>query len=355
MRDGSIVGEGTHLYANRKHAEIVAIEQAGEKARGSTLYINLEPCCHTGRTGPCADAVIAAGICRVVASMTDPNPLVAGQGFERMRRAGIEVIVGEGEREARKINEAFTKYIRTRTPLVTVKSAMTLDGKIAERVSSSGTREHAWITGDEARRHVHELRHESDAILVGVGTVLADDPLLTDRSGRPRRRPLLRVVLDSRLRIPLSSRIVQTAHRDVLIFCSHADQAKKRELERVGIQIEEVGDAVRPEFSDILKHLGQLEITSLLVEGGATVNWEVLHSGVADKVLLHYAPKILGDSEAIPFLCGTKARKLSDAIQVHSVALHRFGDDFAVEGYLRDPYAGCETVEEFAAVRPAVK
>ncbi|HVI10424.1 MAG TPA: bifunctional diaminohydroxyphosphoribosylaminopyrimidine deaminase/5-amino-6-(5-phosphoribosylamino)uracil reductase RibD, partial [Candidatus Binatia bacterium] len=202
--NGNIAGSATYTYANQKHAEILALEQAGTRARGGTLYINLEPHAHQGRTPPCTDALIAAGIARVVASMADPNPKVSGRGFEQLRAAGIRVEAGMLEAEARRLNEAFACYIRRGIPLVTLKSALTLDAKIGRRSSSHepGIPPGGWITGELARAHVHQLRHASDAILVGIGTVLADDPLLTDRSGLPRRRPLLRVILDSSLRLP---------------------------------------------------------------------------------------------------------------------------------------------------------
>ncbi len=236
--EGAIVGTGIHTFDGLKHAEILAIEQAGGKARGATLYINLEPCSHQGRTAPCTDAVIAAGISSVVACMQDPNPLVSGQGFAKLRSAGINVSSGILEGEAKALNESFAKYIRHHIPLVTLKAAMTLDGKIAAPPSQSSTlaagaakgSSREWITGESARAHVQELRHQHDAILVGVGTVIADDPLLTDRSGRPRRRPLLRVVLDSRLRLPLESRVAKTAQEDVLVLCSFAEEKKKKQL-----------------------------------------------------------------------------------------------------------------------------
>src|SRR5271170_7573939 len=211
---GGIVGTGVYTYNDVKHAEVRALESAGAKARGATLYINLEPHAHQGRTPPCTDALIAAGIRRVVASMPDPNPKVSGQGFEKLRAAGVHVEVGGLEAEARGLNEAFARYIRHAVPLVTLKSAMTLDGKIAP--PPAAVAKHTleapaggWITGAAARANVQQQRHQSDAILVGVGTILADDPLLTDRSGDPRRRPLLRVILDSHLRLPLESRLVQ--------------------------------------------------------------------------------------------------------------------------------------------------
>src|ERR1039458_9494613 len=216
---GKIIGRGTHTYEGRKHAEALALEAAGDRSRGAALYVNLEPCSHVGRTGPCADALITAGVKRVFVSMRDPNPAVSGRGLARLRDAGIEVREGLGEAEAKKLNESFAKYIRHKTPFVTLKTAMTLDGKIApppgdnaasgtmDSLASSG----GWITSEVARAHVHEMRHGSDAIMVGVGTIIADDPLLTDRTGLPRRRPLLRVILDSRLRLPLDSRVVRTA------------------------------------------------------------------------------------------------------------------------------------------------
>jgi diaminohydroxyphosphoribosylaminopyrimidine deaminase / 5-amino-6-(5-phosphoribosylamino)uracil reductase len=340
---GSVVGEGSHTYEGLKHAEILALEQAGEKARGGTLYINLEPCCHQGRTGPCVNAIVAAGIRRVVACMKDPNPRVSGKGFDLLRGSGIAVSVGLFEKEAHKLNEAFAKYIRTRTPLVTLKSAMTLDGKIALRASEphdpTALGENRWITGEMARAHVQELRHQHDAIMVGVGTVIADDPLLTDRSGRPRRRPLLRVILDSRLRLPLHSRVVKTANDDVLVLYSCGEEKRIRELQQHGIRVERVPAAAdrRPDMRSLVRCLGEMEITSLLIEGGATVNWAALSSGIVDKVFLYYAPKIRGGG-AVPFAAGTGLSPMSDAAYVKSIELHKFGEDFAVEGYLKDPH-----------------
>jgi len=346
---GIIVGEGFHTYDGIKHAEILALERAGEKARGATLYINLEPCSHQGRTGPCADAVIAAGIVRAVACMKDPNPLVSGQGFAKLQQAGIAVTSGMLEEEAKALNESFAKYIRQRAPLITLKAAMTLDGKIAPPASESRNptalgvtgASSGWITGELARAHVQELRHQSDAILVGVGTVIADDPLLTDRSGRPRRRPLLRVVLDSRLRLPLESRVVKTAHDDVLVLCSFAEEKKKKKLQKHGVQVIQIPKPTsdgHPDLSAVAHHLGKMEITSVMIEGGAMVNWAALASGIVDKVFLYYAPKILGGTGSVPLAAGAGFPRISDAAAVKSIRLHRFGEDFAVEGYLRDPY-----------------
>jgi diaminohydroxyphosphoribosylaminopyrimidine deaminase / 5-amino-6-(5-phosphoribosylamino)uracil reductase len=342
-RDGVIVGEGFHTYDGLHHAEVIAIDQAGENARGGTLYINLEPCSHQGRTGPCADAIVAARIRRVVASMQDPNPLVSGKGFEVLRQAGVEVSVGVLEDEAKTLNESFAKYIRQHIPLVTLKAAMTLDGKIApppQRNHKGGATAH-WITSEPARAHVQQLRHQSDAILVGVGTILADDPLLTDRTGKPRRRPLLRVILDSRLRLPLEARVVQTSQDDVIVLCSLAEEKKKKKLQKLGVRVEQIpvgSTDGRPDMAGIVAFLGELEIASVLFEGGAHVNWAALASGVVDKVFLYYAPKILGGTNSVPLADGAGFRSLRDAPCVKSLSLHRFGEDFAVEGYLRDPY-----------------
>lgn len=356
---GNVVGTGTYTYAGVKHAEILALECAGAKARGGTLYLNLEPHAHQGRTLPCTDALIAAGIHRVVASMPDPNPKVSGRGFEQLRNAGVHVEVGRLEDQARRLNEAFARYIRHGAPLVTLKSAMTLDGKIAPPPPEAADQNQTlsagdgflgnWITGEVARAHAHELRHQHDAILVGVGTILSDNPLLTDRSGKPRRRPLLRVILDSRLRLPLESRLVQNAaaerKNDVLVFCasggSEKDGHKLVQLEQLGIRIERApapGPEGRLDLPAILRRLGQHEITSVMIEGGATINWAALAANVVDKVFLYYAPKILAGTGSLPFAAGSGFHAMSQAAQVKHLHLHRFGEDFAVEGYLRDPY-----------------
>ncbi|HXF14596.1 MAG TPA: bifunctional diaminohydroxyphosphoribosylaminopyrimidine deaminase/5-amino-6-(5-phosphoribosylamino)uracil reductase RibD [Terriglobales bacterium] len=346
--NGEVLGEGFHTYGGKKHAEVLAVQQAGEKARGATLYINLEPCCHHGRTGPCTDALISAGIKRVVACMADPNPVISGRGFAKLRQAGVQVTSGVLEEEARPLNDAFAKYIRYHLPLVTLKAAMTLDGKIAPPPHDlagghlpAGGPTGGWITSEEARAHVQLLRHQHDAILVGVGTVIADNPLLTDRSGLPRRRALLRVIVDSHLRLPLESRIVQTANNDVLVFCSFAEEKRKQQLQDRGIQVQQVesaGSDGRPDLQAICRRLGEREITSVMIEGGAMVNWAALASGTADKVFFYYSPKILAGTGSVPFAAGAGFRKMSEAAHLKWLRLHRFGEDFAVEGYLRDPY-----------------
>jgi diaminohydroxyphosphoribosylaminopyrimidine deaminase/5-amino-6-(5-phosphoribosylamino)uracil reductase len=282
--------------------------------------------------------------------MPDPNPKVSGQGFDKLRAAGLHVEVGLLQEEARRLNESFARYIRHGTPLVTLKAAMTLDGKIAPPPAEVldqhvGIPPGGWVTSEVARTHVQELRHQNDALMVGAGTILSDNPLLTDRSRRPRRRPLLRVILDSRLRLPPESRLVQSVaaerENDVLVFCATADEKKKTQFEQLGVRIETVPAVEpdgRPNLPAILRRLGQLEITSVMIEGGATVNWTALASNVVDKVFLYYAPKILAGSGSIPFAAGAGFLHLNQAAQVKHLQLHRFGEDFAVEGYLRDPY-----------------
>lgn len=346
---GQVAGTGFHTYEGVKHAESLALERVGNKARGGTLYLNLEPCCHQGRTGPCTDVVIASGVKRVVVAMTDPNPQVCGRGVQKLRVAGITVEIGLMQAEARKLNEGFAKFILYRQPLITIKSGMTLDGKIAPPPGESfnpsalgtGGATGGWITSLEARAHVQELRHESDAIMVGVGTVIADDPLLTDRTGLPRRRPLLRVVMDSRLRLPLESRMAKSVRDDVVVFCSFAEEKKRRALEERGIRVEQVavglGDG-RPDLVQIAKRLGEWEITSLMIEGGALLNWMALATGIVDKIFLYYAPKILAGTGSVPFAGGPGFKKVAEAALVKDISIHRFGEDFAVEGYLRNPY-----------------
>ena len=334
MHEGKVVGEGSHIYEGKKHAEILALEQAGNAARGATLYLNLEPCSHQGRTGPCADAVITAGIHRVVCSMEDPNPLVAGNGFAKLRAAGIQVEVGALGAEARKLNEAWAKFITKKIPFVTLKCAMSLDGKIARRshlgASGTGATRTDWITGPLAREHVQQMRHQSDAILTGIGTVLADDPLLTDRTHLPRRRPLLRVVLDSHLRLPFDSRLTQSAQEDVLVFTDAAESSSLKALEQQAIRVERIARASSAgvDLDSVLKRLAEMEITSVLVEGGSHLNTSLLASGLVDKVFLYIAPKIFG-SDAIPV-----AEALATPLHLRNIQVHSFGEDVAVEGYL---------------------
>jgi diaminohydroxyphosphoribosylaminopyrimidine deaminase/5-amino-6-(5-phosphoribosylamino)uracil reductase len=345
-RDGQIVGEGFHQYDWRDHAEIVALKSAGEKARGATLYVSLEPCNHTGRTGPCTEAIMAAGVRRVVAAMRDPNPATSGRGFERLRAANIETACGVLEEDARRLNEAFACWIRTKKPFLTLKSALTLDGQLAlpgTQASLIGsfmrkTRARAhptWITSEESRAQVHRMRHASDALLTGIGTVNIDDPHLTDRSGLPRRRRLLRVVLDYGLAISLKSRLVRTCDDDLLILTGQSSIAPKtRSLEKLGVAVLQMRSRNRRiDLETVMAELGRREILSVLLEAGPTLNGDALAAGVVHKLMLFYAPKIAGDNR-VPLAFASRLRLSS----LHNVRAERFGPDIAVEGYFQDVY-----------------
>jgi diaminohydroxyphosphoribosylaminopyrimidine deaminase/5-amino-6-(5-phosphoribosylamino)uracil reductase len=348
VRDGRVVGEGFHTYDGVRHAEIVALEAAGASARGATLYINLEPCCHTGRTGPCTQALIAAGVARVVPAMADPNPAVAGRGFQQLRAAGIEVSTGLREAEARRLNEAFTRWIVSRRPLVTLKSALTLDGQLVlpsvKRGASRGARisqEGRWISSPESRAEVQRMRHASDALLTGIGTLLVDDPLLTDRTALPRRRKLLRVVMDSRLRLPLRSRLVRSADQDVLVFTRAKENSPKaRALRRAGLEVVHLpGRGSKPDLRAIIVELGRREILSLLLEAGAILNSAALAAGIVDKMRVFLAPKVAGPTETGRRTGAASAlSRLRTVQELQNVTIEPFGPDFAIEGYLRDVY-----------------
>lgn len=336
VKDGEIIGRGFHTWAGVQHAETVALAEAGGRARGATLYVSLEPCSHQGRTGPCADAVIAAGIRRVVAAMEDPNPQVAGQGLARLQEAGIDVAVESSlTAEAERLNEPFVHYMRTGKPLVTIKAALTLDGKIAAPVDNTG-----WITSELARAHVQELRHQADAILTGIGTLLADDCLLTDRTARRRSRPLLRIVLDSQLRIPLTSRMVESCQRDVMVVTTSLSSLERRkQLEDRGVRVL-VADAPggRTDLTQLVAALARERYLSLMIEGGSKVNWASLETGVADKIYFYYAPKILGGLQSLPVAGGMGRSRRADAIQFRDVTVHPITrEEFAVEAWVSKP------------------
>jgi diaminohydroxyphosphoribosylaminopyrimidine deaminase/5-amino-6-(5-phosphoribosylamino)uracil reductase len=338
VREGQIVGEGYHQYELRDHAEIVALKSAGEKARGSTMYVTLEPCNHMGRTGPCTEAIIAAGVQRVVAATEDPNPINSGRGFDRLRATGVEVFTGVGEEEARTLNEAFACWIRTKIPFVTLKSALTLDGQLALRQAAkkSGKRnEREWITSEESRAEVQRMRHASDALLTGIGTILADNPLLTDRSGLPRRRGLFRVVLDSKLSLPLKSRLVQTANDDLLVLTKEtAISRRSRALQKAGVDVIGVRSrAGRINLKSVLAELGRREILSVLLEAGPTLNGAALAAGIVHKLFLFYAPKISGETR-VPFAIAPNLK----LPPLQKVRTQSFGPDIAMEGYLQDVY-----------------
>ena len=334
VRDGQIVGEGFHQYEWRDHAEIVALKSAGEKARGATLYVNLEPCNHTGRTGPCTEAIIAAGVHRVVAAMQDPNTATSGRGFERLRAANIESVYGVLEDDARRLNAAFACWIRTKKPFVTLKSALTLDGQLA-LPKSQQKKKRTWITSEESRAEVQRLRYASDALLTGIGTILADDPLLTDRSGLPRRRCLLRVILDTKLRLSPNSRIVQTADDDLIVFTAvPLASARARRLEKAGVEVVRArAKRGRIDLKALLAELGKREVLSVLLEAGPTLNGAALSAGVVHKLMLFYALKIAGDTR-VPFAVAPKLKLPS----LRDMRTQQYGPDIAIEGYLQDVY-----------------
>lgn len=334
VNSGKIVGEGFYRYEQRKHAEVIAIERAGSKARGGTLYLNLEPCSHFGRTPPCADFVVAGGIRRVVCAMEDPNPLVAGKGFRKLRTAGIKVEVGLLADEAARLNEAFIRFITARQPFVTLKAAMTLDGKIALARQRRGSI--TWITSEQSRSRVQQLRHAHDALLVGVNTILKDDPLLTDRSPLPRRRRLLRVLLDAHLRTPVRSQIVKTAQDDVLLFCSaKAPAARRRQLEKHGVRVVPLQNrkGVLP-WLNILRELAQRDIQSVMIEGGGETNGSALKAGIVDKLHLFIAPTVLAGHH-VPAFGGAGFSSLHRAAKLRGLTVESIDGDLLVTGYLR--------------------
>ena len=332
VKGGRVIGEGFHVYDNRDHAEILTLKQAGKKARGATLYVTLEPCCTTGRTGPCTKAIIAAGVRRVIAAMKDQNPAVAGRGFAELKRARISVHAGSGEEAARAMNEDFAKWIRVGLPFVILKTALTLDGKIAAREGST-----TWITSEASRAEVQRIRHAADGLLTGIGTVLADDPRMSDRTGEPRRRRLLRAVVDSRLRLPLRSTLVKSAEGDVMVFTLQpADSPRARALERAGVQIVRVpARRGHVDLRAVIRELGKREILNLVIEAGAELNGAALEAGIVDKMILFYAPKIVGSGIPVAQIAPSWFAK-SPALT--NLKLSRYGPDFAVEGYFHDVY-----------------
>ena len=331
--DGRVIGEGSFRYLDVKHAETLALEQAGPEASGATAYISLEPHAHHGRTPPCTDALINAGIKRVVAPIEDPNPLVSGRGFAGLREAGIAVDVGLLAREAIALNEKYVHFMREKRPFVHLKLAMSLDGRIATRTGDS-----KWITGIESRARVHQLRHEYDSILVGSGTALRDDPMLTDRSGDDRHRPLVRIVLDNRLRLPVTSKLGQTARDSpVLVFARHdVDPAHEVKLKSIGVEMV-LSSAGARDLREVLFELGRRSIQSVLVEGGATIAGAFLDAGLIDKVSFFIAPIIVGGREARASVGGKGADHIVDAVNLDNVSVTHHGRDLEITGY---PMAG---------------
>ncbi|MBN9614951.1 MAG: riboflavin biosynthesis protein RibD [Acidobacteriales bacterium 59-55] len=353
VRDGKIFAEGAHLYANRDHAEIAALNQARQRGidpAGATAFVTLEPCSHHGRTGPCADALIAAHVSRVVIATEDPNPKVSGQGIARLRAAGIEVTLGVLQQPARDLNDAFAHFIQSHTPFVTLKAALSVDGYLAPAAETRTLNQPHWLTGPAARAEVQRLRHASDAILTGIGTVLADDPALTDRSGilgpggLVRRRPLLRIVLDAHLRIPLDSQLVRSADSargtasDLLVLTAPTAPTEKADaLRKAGAEVQSLpAQSGHISLPTVLETLAARDIVSLLLECGSCLNGEFLTHDLVDKAILFYSETELGP-QSLPFAEGVVSPYLFQQ-SLQRTTRAGFGTDACITGYLHDPW-----------------
>jgi diaminohydroxyphosphoribosylaminopyrimidine deaminase/5-amino-6-(5-phosphoribosylamino)uracil reductase len=338
---GQLIGEGWHEYDKLDHAEVAALDAARQNApdraddriRGGTAYVTLEPCSITGRTPPCTAALLSAGLARVVAATIDPNPAVASRGIETLRDAGVQVDVGVCEAEARRLNEGFANWIQHKRPFVLMKVAMTLDARIAPPSGDQEPHAPYWITSEVARAAVQPLRWAADATMVGIDTVLADDPWMTDRSGHRRRRPLLRIVLDSALRMPLDCKLVTTAQNDVVVFTISREEARAVELRSRGVRVEVLpADAGRVPLDKVLDKLGEEGVLTLLTETGTRLNTAFLAAGLVDRLHLFISPQIMG-SDAVPAFRG-----LPHFIHMNDVELERYGDDIGLSSLLRDPW-----------------
>jgi diaminohydroxyphosphoribosylaminopyrimidine deaminase/5-amino-6-(5-phosphoribosylamino)uracil reductase len=341
VHDTEIIGEGAHLYADRDHAEVVALKQAaaqGVDPAGATAYVTLEPCSHHGRTGPCADALIAARIARCVVATADPNPAVSGSGLARLRAAGVEVLVGPGQERARALNNAFAFSIQNQRPLVSLKAALSVDGFLAPAAHTRTPNQPHWLTGPKARAEVQRLRHASDAILTGIGTVLADDPALTDRSGLPRRRPLQRIVLDSHLRLPLDAKLLLPAQEpDLWIFTTTAAPPEKlQQLTDLGVRFTILPDP-KIDLAEVLHHLYLADFQSVLLEAGSALNGAFLDNDLVDAADLFYAPTELG-AESLPLARGGHSPFQLES-RLTNLRRQTFGPDVLVSGLLHDPWA----------------
>lgn len=332
VKNGVVVGQGYHQFAGGAHAEVHAIDAAGAAARDATLYVNLEPCNHSGRTPPCTHKIVAAGLRRVVIAMRDPNPQVAGGGAEFLESQGVETACGVCEEQARELNEVFIKYIRTGRPFVTAKCAATLDGRMAARTGDS-----KWVTGEESRAFVHELRHAVDAIMVGVGTIAADDPLLTTRlKGRPSKDPI-RIILDTRLRTAPTARVVNHASEaeTLLVVGKEAPASARVRISAKGVRV--IDGETREGLLDLdrlMDQLGRMGVTSILIEGGGRTLGSAFRAGIVDKVCFFYAPLLAGGDDGIPICRGAGAETMRDCIRLDRIRTRRFGDDVMIEGHV---------------------
>ena len=330
IKGNRVIASDYHRKSGSPHAEILAIKKAGTKARGATLFINLEPCCHTDKkTPPCSGAIIKSGIKKVVVAMIDPNPKVAGKGLKELRRAGIETEAGLMENEAGKLNESFIKFITKKTPFITLKIAQSLDGKIATAGGES-----KWITGIKARRYVHKLRNNTDAVLVGIGTVIKDNPSLDCRL-RGGINPY-RIVVDSDLRVPLQSKVLKYNDGKTIIATTRKAGSRKTDLLRAsGHTVLIINDNKgRVALKRLMKDLARLDITSVMIEGGSSINASALSSGIVDKVIFFCAPKIIGGLDSIPSVGGVSPPSLSNICRIKNLQVEQVGDDFLFDGYI---------------------
>ena len=329
VKKGKIIAEGYHKKAGLPHAEVDGLKKLKKnEAQGSTMYVTLEPCCHFGRTPPCTDAIIKAGVKKVYAAMKDPNSLVSGKGMRKLKKAGIKVDVGLLEKDAIKLNEAYIHHAKTGLPFATLKTAMSLDGKIA-----TSTGESKWITSEKAREKVHEIRSRTDAILVGVGTVITDNPQLTSRI-KGGRDPL-RIIVDSRLRIPLNANVFKDGKIVVATTLKH-NKTKKRQLDAKGVDVWVVQERDgHLDLADLMRVLGEVGVTSVLIEGGGEVNASALEAGIVNKIMFFIAPKIIGGRDAKTPVEGNGIKKIKDALKLENTVIEKIGDDFLVTSYLK--------------------
>ncbi|WP_251860237.1 bifunctional diaminohydroxyphosphoribosylaminopyrimidine deaminase/5-amino-6-(5-phosphoribosylamino)uracil reductase RibD [Clostridium sp. Marseille-Q2269] len=334
VKDNKIIGKGYHKYFGGPHAEVYALKEAGAKAKGATLYVTLEPCSHYGKTPPCAEAIVKAGITKVLIAMEDPNPLVRGKGIDILKENNIEVITGIMEKDSKKLNEVFIKYITKTEPFVVLKTASTLDGKIATKTGES-----KWITGVEARYKVHDIRNDLSGIMVGIGTILKDNPMLTTRidGGKDPKA----IIIDSKLRIPLEAKIIKTINgRNIYIATtkSHNNLCKKNELKKLGVKILELeeNEEGKVPLKKLMKLLGKEEIDSILLEGGSTLNFSALKEDIVDKVMCFIAPKIIGGEDSKSMIGGTGVEDLKDSFNLNNLKIEKIGRDILIEGYLHE-------------------
>ncbi|NFD29910.1 bifunctional diaminohydroxyphosphoribosylaminopyrimidine deaminase/5-amino-6-(5-phosphoribosylamino)uracil reductase RibD [Clostridium botulinum] len=332
VKNNKIIGEGYHKYFGGPHAEVYALKEAGEKAKGATIYVTLEPCSHYGKTPPCAESIVKMGISKAIIAMKDPNPLVEGRGIDILKQNGIEVVTGIMEKESKKLNEVFIKYITKKKPFVVLKTASTLDGKIATRTGES-----KWITGEEARYKVHQIRNDLSGIMVGIDTVIKDNPLLTTRieGGRSPKA----IIVDSNLRIPLESKILETLNKRAIYIAAtkkHKSPSKKNVLENLGakvLEFEENEEGKVP-LNELMQYLGSEGVDSILLEGGSTLNFSALKEGIVDKVMCFIAPKIMGGQDSKNMIGGNGVESLKDIFKLENLKFEKIGQDILIEGYV---------------------